>query len=74
MYFVPIKTIGQQGKLVIHRAHQGYVAQRTALINRIQGILSELGIVLPLAYKAFYKGYISRWKNCLVIVTRLSLR
>lgn len=56
MRFVPIKTIEQQGKLFIHRAHQGYVAQRTALINRIRGILSELGIVLPLAYKTFYQG------------------
>ncbi|WP_337049849.1 IS110 family transposase [Serratia fonticola] len=56
MRFVPIKTIDQQGKLFIHRAHQGYVAQRTALINRIRGILSELGIVLPLAYKTFYQG------------------
>lgn len=56
MRFVPIKTVDQQGKLFIHRAHQGYVAQRTALINRIRGILSELGIVLPLAYKAFYRG------------------
>lgn len=55
MRFVPIKTIEQQGKLFIHRAHQGYVAQRTALINRIRGILSELGIVLPLAYKTFYQ-------------------
>jgi len=26
---------------------QGYVEQRTALINRIRGLLSELGIVLP---------------------------
>lgn len=56
MRFVPIKTIEQQGKLFIHRAHQGYVTQRTALINRIRGMLSELGIVLPLAYKAFYQG------------------
>ncbi len=56
MRFVPIKTVEQQDKLFIHRAHQGYVAQRTALINRIRGILSELSIVLPLAYKAFYQG------------------
>ena len=26
---------------------QGYVEQRTALINRIRGLLSELGTVLP---------------------------
>ena len=32
----------------MHRALQGYVEQRTTLINRIRGLLSELGIVLPL--------------------------
>lgn len=56
MRFVPIKTIEQQGKLFVHRAHQGYVAERTALINRIRGLLSELGIVLPQAFKAFHQG------------------
>lgn len=56
MRFVPIKTIEQQGKLFIHRAHQGYVAERTALINRIRGLLSEVGVVLPQAFKAFHKG------------------
>jgi transposase len=33
---------------MVHRARQGFVAQRTATINRIRGLLSELGIVLPL--------------------------
>lgn len=33
MRFVPIKTIEQQSRLFVHRARQGYVAQRTALIN-----------------------------------------
>lgn len=56
MRFVPIKTIEQQGKLFVHRAHQGYVAERTALINRIRGLLSEVGIVLPQAFKAFHRG------------------
>lgn len=56
MRFVPIKTIDQQGQLFVHRAHQGYVAERTALINRIRGLLSELGIVLPQAFKAFHQG------------------
>ena len=30
-----------------HRARQGYVQTRTATINRIRGLLSEFGIVLP---------------------------
>jgi transposase len=48
MRFVPIKNIEQQSELFVHRARQGYVQERTALINRIRGLLSELGIVLPL--------------------------
>lgn len=48
MRFVPVKSIEQQSRLFVHRARQGYVEHRTALINRIRGLLSELGIVLPL--------------------------
>lgn len=48
MRFVPVKSIEQQCELTVHRARQGFVAQRTATINRIRGLLSELGIVLPL--------------------------
>jgi transposase len=47
MRFVPIKSIEQQGQLMLHRARQGFVEQRTATLNRIRGLLSELGIVLP---------------------------
>jgi transposase len=48
MRFVPIKTVDQQGQLMVHRARQGFVKQRTATINRIRGLLSEFGVVLPL--------------------------
>ena len=33
---------------MVHRARQGFVVARTACINRIRGLLSEFGIVLPL--------------------------
>ena len=46
MRFVPVKSIEQQGELSLHRARQGYVEQRTALINRMRGLLAEFGIVL----------------------------
>ena len=49
MRFVPVKTVEQHGQLFVHRARQGYVDERTALINRIRGLLSELGIVMPLS-------------------------
>ena len=48
MRFVPPKSIEQQCQLLVHRARQGFVAQRTATLNRIRGLLSEFGIVLPL--------------------------
>jgi transposase len=48
MRFVPPKSEQQQCEVLVHRARQGFVAQRTATINRIRGLLSEFGIVLPL--------------------------
>jgi transposase len=48
MRFVPIKSLDQQSRLLVHRARQGFVEARTATINRIRGLLSEFGIVLPL--------------------------
>ena len=47
MRFVPVKTEEQQSRLMVHRARQGYVAARTACINRLRGLLSEFGSVLP---------------------------
>ena len=48
MRFVPAKSLDQQSQLMVHRARQGFVEQRTATLNRIRGLLSEFGVVLPL--------------------------
>jgi transposase len=48
MRFVPVKSCDQQQRLMVHRARQGFIEARTATFNRIRGLLSELGIVLPL--------------------------
>ncbi|MDR3413797.1 MAG: IS110 family transposase [Formivibrio sp.] len=48
MRFVPIKDEHQQAILCLHRTRQGFVEERTALYNRIRGLISEFGIVLPL--------------------------
>lgn len=48
MRFVPIKTLEQQAQLSVHRVRQGFIEERTATINRIRGLLSEFGVVLPL--------------------------
>ncbi len=48
MRFVPVKSQTQQAQLAVHRVRQGFIEARTAIINRIRGLLSEFGIVLPL--------------------------
>lgn len=47
MKFVPIKTIEQQDILLLHRARQMLVKQKTAQANQIRGLLVEYGICLP---------------------------
>ena len=47
MLFVPIKDEHQQATLTLHRTRQGFVEERTALYNRLRGLIAEFGIVLP---------------------------
>jgi transposase len=44
--FVPIKSEEQQAVLMIHRARELVVSERTALVNQIRGLLGEFGIVV----------------------------
>lgn len=48
MRFVPVKSTEQQALLAVHRVRQGFVVERTALINRLRGLMSEFGVVLAL--------------------------
>lgn len=43
MRFVPVKSVEQQALLAMHRIRQGFVVERTALINRLRGLMSEWG-------------------------------
>jgi transposase len=47
MRFVPVKEEHQQIILTLHRTRQGFIEERTALYNRLRGLISEFGIVLP---------------------------
>lgn len=47
MRFVPIKNVGQQAVLALHRVRQGFVKARTAQGNQIRGLLAEFGLVIP---------------------------
>ena len=46
MRFVPIKTMEQQDTLLLHRARELVMKQRTAQANQIRGFLMEYGIVI----------------------------
>jgi transposase len=56
MRFVPIKSVDQQALLTLHRVRQGFVAERTAIVNRIRGLLAEFGIVLPQGVESVRRG------------------
>jgi transposase len=49
MRFVAMKSVEQQAALCVHRLGQGLVEERTALINRLRGLLTEFGVVAPLS-------------------------
>ena len=54
MRFVPKKTMGQQDVLLLHRARELAIKQRTAHGNQIRGLLAEYGIVVA---KGLYHLY-----------------
>ncbi len=47
MKFVAIKTIEQQDTLLLHRARELAIKQRTAQANQIRGLLMEYGVLIP---------------------------
>lgn len=47
MRFVPTKDEHQQAILCLHRTRQGFVEERTAVYNRLRGLIAEFGVVLP---------------------------
>jgi transposase len=45
--FVPVKSKGQQDVQALHRLRAGAIKERTALCNRLRGLLAEYGIAIP---------------------------
>jgi transposase len=45
---VPVKSVAQQTLASLHRVRSGWLAERTARINTLRGLLREFGIVIPL--------------------------
>ena len=46
MRFVALKSVDQQAVLAVHRLRQGLVEERTALANRLRGLLTEYGVIV----------------------------
>ena len=46
MRFVAVKSVEQQAVLAVHRLRQGLVEERTALANRVRGLLTEFGLIV----------------------------
>jgi transposase len=44
---VPVKTVAQQVLTTLHRLRSGWIAERTARINTLRGLLRELGVFIP---------------------------
>jgi len=77
MRFVPIKTAEQQGQLAVHRLREGFKEERTALINRIRGLLAEFGLAFPQSPEALRSNLgdvIEDASNELPSVARLALQ
>jgi transposase len=56
MRFVSVKSVEQQARLARHRLREGWKEERTALGNRIRGLLAEFGVSLPRSSAALRKG------------------
>ena len=56
MRFVSIKSLDQQAILACHRMRQGWHVERTALLNRTRGLLSEFGIWLGRSSATLYRS------------------
>jgi transposase len=54
--FVPVKSQEQQALLSLQRARAGFVEERTALVNRIRGLLAEFGVTLPVKIEKVRHG------------------
>ncbi len=46
MRYVSVKSAEQQAVLCVHRMRQGWIEERTALVNQLRGLLSEFGMVM----------------------------
>lgn len=53
MRFVPVKTVEQQSLLMLHRARNLLIGQKTMTVNAIRAHLAEFGLVAPQGRNGF---------------------
>lgn len=73
MRFVPPKSLEQQDLQSAHRVRQGWMRERTALVNRIRGLLGEYGFVIarsPGAVKRALPSLLEDAENELTVTAR----
>jgi transposase len=56
MRFVTIKTVDQQAILAWHSVREGWKEERTALLNRVRGLLAEYGVVIGRSADRFFRA------------------
>jgi transposase len=77
MRFVPPKSLEQQDLQGTHRVRQGLIEERTALINRLRGLLGEYGVILarrPATVRRELPDLLSDERNGLTGVARELIR
>ena len=73
MRFVAIKSEEQQSVLMVHRARTLVVANRTAQVNQIRGLLGEFGLVVPKGVARLRRdlpGILQQAENSLPVLAR----
>jgi transposase len=73
MRFVQPKSLEQQDLQSAHRVRQGLITERTAVINRVRGLLNEYGVVLarrPATVRRELPELLANARNGLTAVAR----
>ena len=59
MRFVCVKSVEQQGLLIVHRLRQATVTEHTRTINQLRGFLAEFGIVVSKSPAALKRQWLT---------------
>src|SRR5688572_25483570 len=70
MRFVPAKSLEQQDLQSAHRVRQGLLRERTALINRVRGLLGEVLARRPAAFRREVPERLANSRNGLTAIAR----